>query len=210
MDFDAADGLRPDPEAQGLSDTIDGWLAARGRDVDLGDTGRPLPARDALDARIARVTAYSVPDLLNRVDEKTVRTPAGEVELRTRVATTQAEASERIVEILFEEPGLITRVLHAVATPSMIYFLLILGLAAIAFELTQPGFGFAGFSGITFVALAVYGLTVRSRHVGSQIGASATKQTPSAKSSARSFATRKARQVLPTPPGPVSVSRCVS
>ena len=29
----------------------------------------------------------------------------------------------------------------------MVYFLLVLGLAAIAFELTQPGFGFAGFSG---------------------------------------------------------------
>ncbi len=78
----------------------------------------------------------------------TVQTPAGEVVLRTRVATTQAEASERTVEIRFEEPGLITRVLHAVATPSMVYFLLVLGLAAIAFELTQPGFGFAGFSGV--------------------------------------------------------------
>jgi membrane-bound serine protease (ClpP class) len=154
------DVLRPDVEAHGLSDRIDGWLAARGRDVDLGDTGRPLPARDALDARIARVTAYSVPELLRAVDRMTVRTPAGEVRLRTRVATTQAEASERIVEILFDEPGLVTRVLHAVATPSMIYFLLVLGLAAIAFELTQPGFGFAGFSGVAFVALAVYGLTV--------------------------------------------------
>jgi membrane-bound serine protease (ClpP class) len=80
--------------------------------------------------------------------------------LRTRVATTEAEASERTVEIRFEEPGLITRVLHAVATPSMVYFLLVLGLAAIAFELTQPGFGFAGFSGIALMALAVYGLTV--------------------------------------------------
>jgi membrane-bound serine protease (ClpP class) len=90
----------------------------------------------------------------------TVRTPTGEAELRTRVATTQAEANERTVEILFEEPGLIARALHAVATPSMIYFLLVLGLAAIAFELTQPGFGFAGFSGIGLLSLAVYGLTV--------------------------------------------------
>jgi membrane-bound serine protease (ClpP class) len=94
------------------------------------------------------------------VDGMAVRTPDGEVELRTRVATTEAEASERTVEIRFEEPGVTTRVLHAVATPSMIYFLLVLGLAAIAFELTQPGFGFAGFSGIALVALAVYGLTV--------------------------------------------------
>jgi membrane-bound serine protease (ClpP class) len=36
----------------------------------------------------------------------------------------------------------------------------VLGLAALAFELTQPGFGFAGFAGIGMVALAAYGLTV--------------------------------------------------
>jgi membrane-bound serine protease (ClpP class) len=154
------DVLRPDVETEGLSARIDGWLAALGRKVDLGAVERPLPAKDALDAGIAQVAAYTVPELLGRVDEMTVRTPAGEVVLRTRVATTQAEANERTVEIRFEEPGLITRVLHAVATPSMVYFLLVLGLAAIAFELTQPGFGFAGFSGVALVALAVYGLTV--------------------------------------------------
>jgi membrane-bound serine protease (ClpP class) len=42
----------------------------------------------------------------------------------------------------------------------MVYFLLVLGLAAIAFEITQPGFGFAGFSGVGLCLLAVYGLTV--------------------------------------------------
>jgi membrane-bound serine protease (ClpP class) len=154
------DVLRPDVETEGLSARIEGWLVARGREVDLGAMERPLPANGALDAKIARVAAYTVPQLLGRVDGMTVRTPAGDVVLQTRVATTQAEASERTVEIRFEEPGLITRVLHAVATPSMVYFLLVLGLVAIAFELTQPGFGFAGFSGIALVGLAVYGLTV--------------------------------------------------
>jgi membrane-bound serine protease (ClpP class) len=41
-----------------------------------------------------------------------------------------------------------------------VYLLLVLGLAAIAFELTQPGFGFAGFSGLALAMLAGYGLTV--------------------------------------------------
>jgi membrane-bound serine protease (ClpP class) len=154
------DVLRPDAGAAGLSDRIETWLSARGREVDLASLRRPLAAKRALDAGIAQVAAYTVPQLLDRVDEMTVRTPAGEVVLRTRVATTQAEANERTVEIRFEEPGVITRVLHAVATPSMVYFLLVLGLAAIAFELTQPGFGFAGFSGIALVTLAAYGLTV--------------------------------------------------
>lgn len=38
--------------------------------------------------------------------------------------------------------------------------LLLLGLAGLAFELTQSGFGFAGVAGVGMVALAVYGLTV--------------------------------------------------
>ena len=44
--------------------------------------------------------------------------------------------------------GPVKRVEHAVASPSIIYVLLVLGLACLAFELTQPGFGFAGFVGV--------------------------------------------------------------
>jgi membrane-bound serine protease (ClpP class) len=154
------DVLHPDREFAGLTGRVERWLQLRGREVDLDAVDRPLPAQGALDAGIADATAYSVPELLRAVDGRTVLTPTGGVELRTRVATTKAEASERTVRILFQEPGLIARVLHAVATPSMVYFLLVLGLAALAFELTQPGFGFAGFSGIALSALATYGLTV--------------------------------------------------
>jgi membrane-bound serine protease (ClpP class) len=154
------DVLHPALEPRGLTGRIDGWLELRGREVDLADVRGALSARDALDARVAEVYAYTVPEFLRAVDGMTVRTPGGEVELATRVATTAAEASERTVEVRFEEPGVITRVLHAVATPSMVYFLLVLGLASLAFELTQPGFGFAGFSGLALAALAVYGLTV--------------------------------------------------
>lgn len=154
------DVLHPDRETEGLTERIQHWLELRGRDVDLADIGRPLAAQAALDAGIAEAFAYTVPELLRAVDGMTVRTPGGEVELATRVATTEAEANDRTVEIRFEEPGVITRVLHAVATPSMVYFLVVLGMAALAFELTQPGFGFAGFSGLALVALAVYGLTV--------------------------------------------------
>jgi membrane-bound serine protease (ClpP class) len=155
------DVLRPDEGSGALRSRIEGWLRARGREeVDLDALSRPLAAREALAAGAAQVAAYTVPELLRSVDGRTVRTASGEVVLRTRVATTQEEADERIVDIRFEEPGVIGRVLHAVATPSMIYFLLVLGLAAIAFELTQPGFGFAGFSGIGLLLLAVYGLTV--------------------------------------------------
>ena len=155
------DVLHPDAGSEGLRSRIEGWLEARGRsDVDLDALRRPLAAREALDSGVAVAATYTVPAFLRAVDGMTVQTAAGAVVLQTRVATTRAEADERTVEIRFEEPGVIGRVLHAVSTPSMVYFLLVLGLAAIAFEITQPGFGFAGFSGVGLTVLAAYGLTV--------------------------------------------------
>jgi membrane-bound serine protease (ClpP class) len=154
------DVLHPDEDARGLAQTVDRLLAAHGRQADADAATRALTAQQAIDAGIARVAAPSVPILLDRVDGMTAETPSGPVVLRTRLARTPAQAEERTVDIRFEEPGVITRILHAVSTPSMVYVLLALGLAALAFELTQPGFGFAGFSGIGLVGLAIYGLTV--------------------------------------------------
>jgi membrane-bound serine protease (ClpP class) len=154
------DVLRPAPLPDPLVATIDGWLEGRGRSADLTVVDRPLAGQDAIDAGIAETFGYTVPEVLRKLDGTTVRTPNGDVLLRTRVATTSAEADERVVELRTIEPGLIGRVVHAVSTPSMVYLLLVLGLAALAFEMTQPGFGFAGFSGLALLLLAIYGLTV--------------------------------------------------
>jgi membrane-bound serine protease (ClpP class) len=158
--LEPVDVLHPDESPDGLTGTIEGWLAEHGREVSLDDLDRPLTGQQALDAGVAEVAAYTIPEFLGEVDGTTVRTATDEVVLETRVATTTAEADEGTVEITFEEPGIVARILHAVATPSMVYVLLVLGLAALAFELTQPGFGFAGFSGAFLTALAIYGLTV--------------------------------------------------
>ena len=100
-------------------------------------------------------------DLLNQVDGHTVQTADGPWELHTRVATTDADVSNGVgVSIDSSSRGLLVRGAHAVATPTMVYVLLVLGLACLAFELTQPGFGFAGFAGLFLVALGVYGATV--------------------------------------------------
>src|SRR6476661_1225518 len=66
----------------------------------------------------------------------------------------------RGVTIRFAELGPVRRVEHAVASPSMIYVLLVFRLACLALEMTQPGFGFAGFAGLFLLALALYGITV--------------------------------------------------
>ena len=155
--LDLAHPVRSDA---GLRATIQGWLDERGKDTSLDWDDRPLPAQEALDLGIATHTAQSVPELLNVIDGETVQTASGPVTLRTRIATTEQEADERTVNVRFDNLGPIQRVAHGVATPSMIYFLLVLGLACLAFELTQPGFGFAGFAGVGMLGLAAYGLWV--------------------------------------------------
>jgi membrane-bound serine protease (ClpP class) len=134
-----------------------GWVEERGRETPLSFPDRPVPARVALDGHIASVAAISIPDLLDQVDGRTVGTADGEVTLETKIATSEAEPR---VTVRFTDLGPFDRVLHAAASPTWIYVLLVLGLAALAFEATQPGFGFAGFSGLGMLALAAYGLTV--------------------------------------------------
>jgi membrane-bound serine protease (ClpP class) len=150
----------PNEAYPGLQDTIRGWLEARGKDTILERQEDALPAQQALDLRIATEVAGSVPELLDVVDGSTVQTPSGPVTLQTRIATTEEQAGERTVDIRFDALGPIERVAHGVASPSMIYFLLVIGLACLAFEFTQPGFGFAGFSGAGLLALAAYGIWV--------------------------------------------------
>jgi membrane-bound serine protease (ClpP class) len=61
--------------------------------------------------------------------------------------------------IRFARPGPVVAVRHALATnPTLVYLLLLTGIAAIVFEAFQPGFGPAGYAGGLLVALAAYGL----------------------------------------------------
>lgn len=110
-----------------------------------------------LDAGIVEVAAPSVTDFLAAIDGRTVATSAGARVLATRVAT---QEGDRPVEVSFTSLGPVDRVLHASSTPTSVYLLLVIAAAALAFELTQPGFGFAGFSGIALLALGMYGLSV--------------------------------------------------
>ena len=151
------DVLHPGPVSDSLSAHIDGWLAARGRSVVRDREDRALTAQQAMNDGYATIAATSVTDMLNQVDGRVVLTPGGPVTLHTKIATTGTVTA---VDIRFIDPGPILRLEHGVATPSMVYFLLLFGLACLAFELTQPGFGFAGFAGLGLLALAIYGLVI--------------------------------------------------
>lgn len=153
--LDLAGGDEPAPaQVRGL---IAAWAKDRGLAEPAPPPDEAVPAQVALDDGVAQVAAASVPDLLDRIDGAAVRTAAGEVTLETRIARAQGETP---VEVRFVDLGPVARVLHAASSPTWIYVLLVLGLAGLAFEMTQPGFGFAGFAGVGMLALAVYGLTV--------------------------------------------------
>ncbi|MDP9243340.1 MAG: hypothetical protein M3O84_09235, partial [Actinomycetota bacterium] len=129
------------------------WQALHGRPASVEIPDHALTGAEAVSAGIVQAAAVTVPELLQKIDGRTVRTAGGPVTLDT------AGSPGDDVLVRFHDLGPGKRVLHAVASPTFIYFLLVLGLAAIAFELTQPGFGFAGFTGVGMVALAIFGLT---------------------------------------------------
>jgi len=152
------DLLHPEDVPADLGETVQGWLDRRGETASLERADEALPAADAIELGIASVAASSVTEFLAEVDGTTVTTPGGPVTLETRIATSESEAEAGTVALRFDNLGPIQRVAHAIATPSMVYFLLVIGLAALAFEVTQPGFGFAGFAGAGMLALGAYGL----------------------------------------------------
>ncbi|MGH2636624.1 MAG: NfeD family protein [Actinomycetota bacterium] len=153
LDLSGADEP-PQAEVRALATS---WVEEFGRATPVEFPAEPIPAQAAIDGNIAEIAAVSIPDLLERLDGRTVSTASGEVMLRTRIARNEGEQP---VEVRFVDLGPVARVLHASSSPTWIYVLLVLGLAALAFELTQPGFGFAGFSGVGMLALSAYGLTV--------------------------------------------------
>jgi membrane-bound serine protease (ClpP class) len=154
------DLAQPAKQYPGLLQQIQGWLSAHGKQTQLVRLNDKLPAQSAIDLSIATVHATSVPELLDAVDGQTVTVGTGTVTLHTHIATDQQQASQHTVTIAFDNLGPVKRLLHAVSSPSMVFFLLVIGLACIAFEMTQPGFGFAGFAGVGMLLLAAYGIWV--------------------------------------------------
>jgi membrane-bound serine protease (ClpP class) len=115
---------------------------------------RTLDEAALAQAGIADFVASSLPQVLARLDGLTVTVagPGGGPVARTLHIDPQA-ASVRFVNM-----GPLARVLHAVASPTLAYLLVIAGALALAFEIFQPGFGVAGVSGIALLALGGYGL----------------------------------------------------
>lgn len=115
---------------------------------------RALGAEEAFEEDVIDLdpnTTGSISALLKTLQGMEVETAAGPDTLET---------SGPDVTIRFHEPGLLTRILHAITDPTFAYLLLILGFWALVFELSQPGIGVAGAAGAVSLIMAFYALAV--------------------------------------------------
>src|SRR5690606_2487002 len=62
------------------------------------------------------------------------------------------------VDVRFTQPSLMAQLMHTVASPSVAYLLLAIGLALLVFELFTAGIGVAGVVGAGCLALGCYGV----------------------------------------------------
>jgi len=121
----------------------------RGRNADWAEKAVresvSITEREAVRLRVVDLVAESVPDLLAKVDGRTVRTARGPVTLATRGAVV------RPIEIGFRD-----RVLNVLTDPNVAYVLMMLGMIGLLAELYNPGAIFPGVIGGISLILAFF------------------------------------------------------
>src|SRR5574340_166405 len=104
-------------------------------------------ASEALKLKVIDLVADGVPDLLRKLDGRSVRTADGMKVLQLRNAEPYAV-----------EPDWRSRLLAVVADPGMALILMMLGIYGLIFEFYSPGLAFPGVIGAICLLLAFYGL----------------------------------------------------
>lgn len=119
-------------------------------------TADALDPEQAVAAGLADVIAPNLGEFVVRVDGIEV----GGQELSTArvVETEDGPRLEAAVNVSFSKLDLVARVLHAIASPSVAYLLLAVGLLLVLFEFFSVGVGIAGATGALSLALSAYGL----------------------------------------------------
>jgi membrane-bound serine protease (ClpP class) len=121
----------------------------RGRNVEWAEKAVrqsvSITEREAVKLRVVDLIAESVPDLLSKVDGRTVKTTRGTVTLATK------DAVARPIEIGFRD-----RVLAVITDPNVAYVLMMLGTLGLVFELSNPGAVLPGVVGGISLILAFF------------------------------------------------------
>lgn len=123
----------------------------RGRNGDWAEQavreGANVPASQAVQLGVVDLIANDIPDLLQKVDGRTVQTVAGPVTLHTAG-----------VDVHRSEMGWIDEFLHVVSDPTIAYILISLGTMGMFFELSNPGAILPGVAGGICLLLGFYAL----------------------------------------------------
>lgn len=143
-------------EAKTVNDTV-AWARSlaelRGRSSDWVERAVvesvSVPAGEAVAVGAVDLVAEDLTQLLELIDGREVRLPAGEHTLRT--------AGARLVE---ESMWWGERALAALANPTLAFLLLMIGFYGVLFELYSPGWGVPGTLGVVCLALSFFSLAV--------------------------------------------------
>ena len=121
----------------------------RGRNADWAEKAVrdsvSITERDAVQLKVVDLIADSLPDLLAKIDGRTVRTSKGSITLATRGAPVKA------IEIGWRD-----RFLNVITDPNVAYVLMMLGMLGLFFELSNPGVILPGIVGGISIILAFY------------------------------------------------------
>src|SRR3984893_12510128 len=101
--------------------------------------------REAVKLKVVDLVAESVPDLLAKIDGRTVKTSKGPVTLATR------DAAVKVIEVRFRD-----RFLALISDPNIAYLLMMAGMLGIFFELSNPGSVLPGVVGGICLILAFF------------------------------------------------------
>ncbi len=104
-----------------------------------------ITEREAVKLKVVDLVADSVPDLLDKIDGRSVKTARGPVTLQTKGAAVTA------IEIGFRD-----RVLNIITDPNVAYVLMMLGMLGLFFELSTPGAILPGVIGGISLILAFF------------------------------------------------------
>jgi membrane-bound serine protease (ClpP class) len=104
-----------------------------------------ITEREAVQLKVVDLIAVSVPELLDKIDGRTVKTTKGPRTLATRGAPVKA------IEVGFRD-----RVLNVITDPNVAYILMMLGTIGLLAELYNPGAIFPGVIGAISIILAFF------------------------------------------------------
>ncbi|RJR17652.1 MAG: nodulation protein NfeD [Desulfobacteraceae bacterium] len=106
-----------------------------------------ITAEEALDKKVIDLMAEDLAELMGRLEGKEVTTGAGKIILKTAG-----------IAMRHYTPGFRDRVLKTISDPNIAYILMMIGLAGLYFELSNPGAVFPGVIGAISLILAFYSM----------------------------------------------------